>query len=60
MSIGDRLDQNRKDVETLVNESEDRLRDIEKIIEGFDMERIRSLSNGELEQILNILLKLIY
>jgi transglutaminase-like putative cysteine protease len=57
MSIRDRLDQNRKDAETLVNESEGRLKEIEEIIESFDIERIQSLSNGELEHILNILLK---
>ncbi len=56
-SIRDRVKHKKEDINSLIEDAEGRLKDIEKIIASFDIEKIKLLSNGELEEILNVLLK---
>jgi hypothetical protein len=56
-SLSERIEESKEKEEELVKYSEEKLAEIEKTLASYTEEDIKKLSNGELERILNIILK---
>lgn len=55
-SLEEREKQGEKEVQEIIKKAEEKLEKIEAIVQGKDVEAIRRLSNGELEQVLDAIL----
>ena len=56
-SLSERLKEQSEKVDEVTKLMEKRFEEIEEILKNYDLEKIKKLSNGELEKILNIILK---
>jgi hypothetical protein len=56
-SLRERLEDKKKNIDVLTKDAENRLKEIQDILDSLDIDKIKGLSNGELEKALNIILR---